>query len=470
MNIYNTLTKQKEKFIPLEENKVKMYVCGVTVYDFIHIGNARPYIVFDTIRRYLEYKGYEVTYVQNFTDIDDKIINRANEENITPKQLSDKYIKEAIKDCQMLNIKKATFNPRVTEEIQEIIQMIQILIKKGYAYESLGTVFFNTALFKDYGKLSSKKLEELEIGTRVKFDETKLNKTDFVLWKPKKENEIAFLSPWGEGRPGWHIECSAMAKKYLGEQIDIHAGGEDLIFPHHENEIAQSECANSKKFANYWLHNGFINIDNEKMSKSKGNFFTIRDIAKEVPYDTIRFFLLTTHYRHSINFSLDLLQSAKTSLSRIKNCVKNLDYIIKNTTGSLKQEESVILQKADIYKTKFENAMEDDFNTADAISYIFELVTFINSNVNENSSNQFAKNMLQILLTLTDILGILYKAENIDTENIDIEKIEQLIKAREQARKNKDYKKADEIREELKNIGILIEDTRAGVRWSKIDG
>ena len=303
MKVYNTLTRQKEEFMPIEKNKVKMYVCGPTVYDFIHIGNARPYVVFDTVRRYLEYKGYEVNYVQNFTDVDDKIINRANAEGVSMEEISNKYIDEALKDAKLLNVKQSTYNPRVTEEIKEIIEMIEILIENKNAYEKDGTVFFDTKSFKEYGKLSGKKLDELEIGARIKLDEAKKNPTDFVLWKPKKEGEPAWKSPWGEGRPGWHIECSVMAKKYLGEEIDIHAGGEDLVFPHHENEIAQSECCNKKTFAKYWLHNGFINVDNEKMSKSKGNFFTIRDITEKIPYDVVRFFILSGHYINPINFS-----------------------------------------------------------------------------------------------------------------------------------------------------------------------
>ena len=311
MKLYNTLTRQKEEFIPLEENKVKMYVCGPTVYDYIHIGNARPYIVFDTIRRYFEYKGYSVDYVQNFTDIDDKIINKANSEGVSMEVISNRYIDEALKDAKALNVKEPTYAPRVTQEIKEIIEMIKTLIEQKNAYEVDGTVFFDTTSFKDYGKLSGKKLDELEIGSRIKLDEAKKNETDFVLWKPKKEGEPAWQSPWGEGRPGWHIECSVMAKKYLGEEIDIHAGGEDLIFPHHENEIAQSECCNHKPFAKYWIHNGFINIDNEKMSKSKGNFFTVRDIAKEVPYDVIRFFILCGHYRAPINFSREAVEASK---------------------------------------------------------------------------------------------------------------------------------------------------------------
>ncbi|MDE6181970.1 MAG: cysteine--tRNA ligase, partial [Eubacteriales bacterium] len=381
MKVYNTLTRQKEEFIPIEKNKVKMYVCGPTVYDFIHIGNARPYVVFDTVRRYLEYKGYDVTYVQNFTDVDDKIINRANAEGVSMEEISNRYIDEALKDAKLLNVKQSTYNPRVTEEIKEIIEMIEILIENKNAYEKDGTVFFDTNSFKEYGKLSGKKLDELEIGARIKLDEAKKNPTDFVLWKPKKEGEPAWKSPWGEGRPGWHIECSVMAKKYLGEEIDIHAGGEDLVFPHHENEIAQSECCNKKTFAKYWLHNGFINVDNEKMSKSKGNFFTIRDITEKIPYDVVRFFILSGHYRNPINFSQELMEASSNALDRIKNCVKKVNYIIENTQGQLTEEEKNILNNANEFKPQFEKAMYDDFNTADAITAIFEIVKFANINI-----------------------------------------------------------------------------------------
>ena len=465
MKVYNTLTRQKEEFIPIEKNKVKMYVCGPTVYDFIHIGNARPYVVFDTVRRYLEYKGYEVNYVQNFTDVDDKIINRANAEGVSMEEISNKYVEEALKDAKLLNIKPATHNPRVTQEIKEIIIMIEDLIRNGNAYEKDGTVFFDTDSFKEYGKLSGKKLDELEIGARIKLDEAKKNPTDFVLWKPKKDGEPAWQSPWGQGRPGWHIECSVMAKKYLGEQIDIHAGGEDLIFPHHENEIAQSECCNKKTFAKYWLHNGFINVDNEKMSKSKGNFFTIRDITQKIPYDVVRFFILSGHYRNPINFSQELMEASKNSLDRIKNCVKSIKHIIENTSGNLTEQEAKLLCDCDEFRIQFEKAMDDDFNTADAITAIFEFVKFSNINISEKSSKEFAEKILDKIMVLSNILGILFEFEELD---IDIAKIEQLIEKRQDARKNKDYKLADEIRDELKTMGILIEDTSAGVRWSKM--
>ena len=466
MKVYNTLTRQKEEFVPIENGKVKMYVCGPTVYDFIHIGNARPYVVFDTIRRYLEYKGFEVNYVQNFTDIDDKIINRANKEKIKMQDVSQKYIKEAIIDATRLNVKTPTKNPKVTDEIEEIINFIKVLINKKYAYEIDGTVFFDTKAFNEYGKLSKKVLEELEIGSRVKFDETKKNSTDFVLWKPKKENEPFWTSPWSDGRPGWHIECSAMAKKYLGEQIDIHAGGADLIFPHHENEIAQSEACTGKQFAKYWLHNGFINVDNEKMSKSKGNFFTLRDIVKEIPYDVIRFFILSTHYRNPINFSKELIESSKNGLERIKNCIKNLNYFLDNNkTKDILAKEEVLLEKVNVFRFNFEKFMDDDFNTADAISVIFEFVKFINTNITEENSAFFVSKVLNELTTLIDVLAILYKQD--DEKIIDIEEIEKLIEKRNNAKKNKDFVLADKIRHDLKQKGIILEDTRNGVRWSK---
>lgn len=468
MKLYNTLTRQKEDFIPLEENKVKMYVCGPTVYDFIHIGNARPYVVFDTIRRYFEYKGYDVNYVQNFTDVDDKIINRANNEGVDAKVIADRYIEEALKDAKALNVKEPTYAPRVTQEIKEIIEMIQTLIEQKNAYEVDGTVFFDTVSFKEYGKLSGKKLDELEIGSRIKLDEAKKNETDFVLWKPKKEGEIAWQSPWGEGRPGWHIECSVMAKKYLGEEIDIHAGGEDLIFPHHENEIAQSECCNHKTFAKYWLHNGFINIENEKMSKSKGNFFTVRDIAKEVPYDVIRFFILCGHYRAPINFSREAMEASKKSLDRIKNCVNNLNHLINNAkVENITEEEKNldIFKNINNHKNTFEEEMENDFNTSNAITCIFEIVRLINITVNANSSKEFLQMLLNELISLCNVLGILYETEQ-NNNTIDEKEIEELIAKRQEAKKNKDYKLADEIRDSLKSKGIILRDTSSGVVWS----
>lgn len=469
MKLYNTLTRQKEDFIPLEEKKVKMYVCGPTVYDFIHIGNARPYVVFDTIRRYFEYRGYNVTYVQNFTDVDDKIINKANIEGVDANVIANRYIEEALKDAKALNVKNPTYAPRVTEEIKEIIEMIQTLIEQKNAYEIDGTVFFDTSSFKEYGKLSGKKLDELEIGSRIKLDESKKNDTDFVLWKPKKEGEISWKSPWGEGRPGWHIECSVMAKKYLGEEIDIHAGGEDLVFPHHENEIAQSECCNHKPFAKYWLHNGFINIENEKMSKSKGNFFTVRDIAKEVPYDVIRFFILCGHYRAPINFSREAMEASKKSLDRIKNCVKNLNHLINNSIieNMLDDEKSLdVFKNIDNYKSSFKDEMDNDFNTSNAITCIFEIVRLINSVANDKCSKEFLQKLLNEILSLCNVLGILYETGE-EKQNIDEKEIEELIAKRQEAKKNKNYKLADEIRDSLKEKGIILRDTSAGVVWSK---
>lgn len=468
MKLYNTLTRQKEKFEPLEKGKIKMYVCGPTVYNYIHIGNARPYVVFDTIRRYMEYKGYEVNYVQNFTDIDDKIINRANEEHTTMQDIADKYIQEAFKDAEGLNIKKATTHPRVTQEMPEIIQMIQTLIDKGFAYEAEGSVYFDTTKFKDYGKLSKKNIDELQAGAseRVDIDKNKKNPMDFVLWKPAKINEPKWQSPWGEGRPGWHIECSVMAKKYLGETIDIHAGGEDLIFPHHENEIAQSEAANGKLFAKYWLHNGFINIDNEKMSKSKGNFFTLREVANEFPYEVIRFFILNGQYRMPINFSRELLQAAQNGLERIKNSMNNINYIINVTKiDTLTQNEEELLKQLPKYKIDFEKAMDDDFNTADAVTAIYEIAKFANINVGENTSKEFALAVKKEFKTLTDVLGLVID-EKVEQNEIDIKEIEELIAKRQEAKKAKNFVLADKIRDDLKQKGIILEDTRQGVRWS----
>lgn len=468
MKLYNTMTGKKEEFEPLEKNKVKMYVCGPTVYDYIHIGNARPYVIFDTIRRYLEYKGYDVTYVQNFTDVDDKIIKRANEEGVTMNVIADRYVEEALKDARGLNVKDATFNPRVTNEMDNIISMIKTLIDKGYAYESDGSVYFDTKSFKGYGKLSHKNIDELEEGrsNRLGADENKNKKSpmDFVLWKPKKNGEPFWESPWSQGRPGWHIECSVMAKKYLGDTIDIHAGGEDLIFPHHENEIAQSEAANGKTFSKYWLHNGFINVDNEKMSKSKGNFFTLRDIVKEVPYDVVRFFILSGHYRSPINFSRDLMESAGNGLDRIKNSYKNLEfYTEKAIDKEMSNNEKALLKEADKFRMNFEKAMDDDFNTADAVTAIFEMARFSNINVNAESSKEFANKIKEEYISLCAILGISFEKE----ENSDDAEIEKLIAKRQEARKNKDWATADSIRDELNAKGIILEDTSAGIRWSR---
>lgn len=466
MKLYNTLTRQKEEFVPIEEGKVKMYVCGPTVYNYIHIGNARPYVVFDTVRRYFEYKGYEVTYVQNFTDVDDKIIKKANEEHSTMEEISGRYIKEAFTDADGLNVKRATIHPRVTQEMDNIIAMIQTLIDKGYAYENDGTVYFNTKKDNGYGKLSKKNLDELIAGAseRVSLDEAKINSTDFVLWKPFKPGEPKWQSPWGEGRPGWHIECSVMAKKYLGDTIDIHAGGEDLIFPHHENEIAQSECANGCEFAHYWLHNGFITINNEKMSKSAGNFFTVREIAAEFPYEVIRFFILNGHYRMPLNFSRELLQSCQNGLERIKNCKKDLEHYTANAAvESITAEEKEKLSEIDAFRTQFEAAMDDDFNTADAVTAIYELVRYSNKAMKEGVSREFAKKALDEMVALCEVLGLNRQEE--EKQDEDAEKIEALIAKRTEAKKNKDFATADSIRDELSAMGITIKDTRQGVQW-----
>lgn len=466
MKVYNTLTRKKEEFIPIEEGKVKMYVCGPTVYDYIHIGNARPYVVFDTVRRYMEYKGYDVTYVQNFTDVDDKIINRANKENSTMQEISDRFIQEAFHDADGLHVKRATVHPRVTEEMDHIIEMIATLIEKGFAYEDKGTVYFDTKAFQEYGKLSRKNLDELIAGAseRVAQDDAKKNSTDFVLWKPYKPGEPKWDSPWGEGRPGWHIECSVMAKQYLGETIDIHAGGEDLIFPHHENEVAQSEAANGKQFAKYWLHNGFITINNEKMAKSAGNFFTVREISEQFPYEVIRFFILNGQYRSPINFSRELMQACQNGLERIKNCKKDLNYYIEsgNIVESAKNDKESI-QELSKFKEQFETAMDDDFNTADAIAAIYELVRFSNKAIKENASKEFASQCLDLLNHLCAVLGILEEKEEAVDE--DREKIEALIAKRTEAKKNKDFAAADAIRDELTAMGITLKDTRQGVQW-----
>ena len=466
MKIYNTLTRQKEEFVPVHPGKVGMYVCGPTVYNYIHIGNARPMIIFDTVRRYFEYKGYEVNYVSNFTDVDDKIIKKANEEGVTATEIAERYIKECKQDMEALNIKPATHQPRATEEIGGMIKMIQTLIKKGHAYEVDGTVYFKTRSFKDYGKLSKKNIDDLEAGHReikVTGEEGKEDPLDFVLWKPKKEGEIAWDSPWGEGRPGWHIECSEMSKKYIGDTIDIHAGGEDLIFPHHENEIAQSEACNGEKFANYWMHNGFLNINNKKMSKSAGNFFTVREIGEKYPLQVIRFFMLSAHYRTPLNFSDTLVESAKTGLDRILTAIDLCrEMAAKEETGSLSKEETEHFANIEVLVKKFEDAMEDDFNTADAVSAIFEIVSESNSTVKDFSAD-YAKKVLKVLEDLCSVLGI----ETTKEEEILDEEIEKLIEERQAARKNKDFARADEIRDQLLEQGIVLKDTREGVKWRR---
>lgn len=465
MKLYNTLTRKKEEFKPIEEGKVKMYVCGPTVYNFFHIGNARPFIIFDTFRRYLEYRGYEVTYVQNFTDVDDKIINRANEEGITPFEVADKYIEEYFKDADGLGIKRASIHPRVTENIQEIIDFIQDLISKNHAYESKGDVYFDTKSFDQYGKLSKQNLEELDLGARIEVSEIKKNPMDFALWKAKKEGEIGWTSPWGEGRPGWHIECSVMSSRYLGETIDIHAGGQDLIFPHHENEIAQSECKSGKIFANYWIHNGYININNEKMSKSKGNFFMVRDIAKEVDLEIVRFFMLSAHYRNPVNFSHEMLMQAKAGMERLYNTREKLEFTINSATvENMSTEESNMIEELNSFRSRFVESMEDDINTADAVASIFELAKFINTKVDENSSKEWMQKNLEMFTELTGVLNIIQRREDDSLA----EDVERLIEERVQAKKDKNFQRADEIREELKAMGIELEDTRQGTKWKRI--
>ena len=471
MKVYNTLTRKKEEFVPLEDNKVKMYVCGPTVYNLIHIGNARPMICFDTVRRYLEYKGYDVNYVSNFTDVDDKIIKKANEEGVSAEEISTRYIAECKKDMAGMNIKPATTHPLATQEIPGMIDMIQTLIDKGYAYEKNGTVYYRTRKFEGYGKLSKKNIDELEAGHRddahqlkVSGEDEKEDPLDFVLWKPKKEGEPYWESPWSEGRPGWHIECSVMSKKYLSDEIDIHAGGEDLIFPHHENEIAQSEAANGVPFSKYWMHNAFLNIDNKKMSKSMGNFFTVREISEEYDLQVLRFFMLNAHYRNPINFSRELMESAKNSLDRIITSVDNLKHLIANgKQGDMTEEEKGLLDKTKEFYYKFDNAMDDDFNTADAISAVFELVKYVNSNSSSDNTTAYLTTLKEKITTLTDVLGLIVdkKEEMLDSE------IDELIAKRQQARKDKNFALADQIRDELLSKGIILEDTREGVRWKR---
>ena len=467
MRIYNTLTKKKEEFIPLEEGKVKMYVCGPTVYNFIHIGNARPMIVFDTVRRYMEYKGYEVNYVSNFTDVDDKIIAKAVEEGVSAEEISSRYIKECKKDMADMNVKPATTHPLATQEIDGMIDMIQTLMDKGFAYEVNGTVYFRVKNFKEYGKLSHKNLEDLQSGFRslqVSGENQKEDPLDFVLWKPKKEGEPFWKAPWSEGRPGWHIECSVMSKKYLGEEIDIHAGGEDLVFPHHENEIAQSECCNGKQFARYWMHNAFLNIDNRKMSKSLGNFFTVREIGEKYDLQVLRFFMLNAHYRSPLNFSAELMEASKNSLERIVTCVEQLKHLLETAEKTeMTAEEKALEAEVLEYVKKYENSMEDDFNTADAIAAIFELVKFANTKANENSTAAFVQYLFDTIVHLSDVLGLIVNKE---AEILD-EEIEKLIEERQMARKEKNFKRADEIRDELAAMGIILKDTREGVQWKR---
>ncbi len=471
MRIYNTETKTLEEFKPITPGKVSMYVCGPTVYNLIHIGNARPMIVFDTVRRYFEYKGYEVNYVSNFTDVDDKIIKKANEEGVDASVISERYIKECKKDMADLNVRPATTHPQATKEIQGMIDMISTLIDKGYAYVvDDGTVYFAVDKDPNYGELSHKNLDDLQSGFRsiaVSGEDQKRSPLDFVLWKPKKEGEPYWDSPWCQGRPGWHIECSVMSRKYLGETIDIHAGGEDLIFPHHENEIAQSECANGKPFVHYWMHNAFLNIDNHKMSKSLGNFKTVRDVDAVYDPQVLRFLMLSAHYRSPLNYSVELMDAAKTSYERLVNCCRNLDYNIENAADKeISEEEKKLLEQAHQYRLQFEKVMDDDFNTADAISALFDLMRFINTNSGTENSKTYLASLRKEFTELSDVLGLIVdrKPEASDDETA---YIEEKIKERQEARKARDFKKADAIRDELKAKRILLEDTKEGVKWTK---
>ncbi len=468
MKIFNTLTRMKEDFVPLEEGKVSMYVCGPTVYNFIHIGNARPMIVFDTVRRYFEYKGYDVNYVSNFTDVDDKIIKKAMEEGVDSEVISQRYIAECRKDMEGMNVLPATTHPQATQEIGGMLEMIQTLIDGGHAYVAKdGTVYFRTKSFKEYGKLSHKNLDEMMSGLRelkVTGEDNKEESSDFVLWKPKKEGEPYWESPWCQGRPGWHIECSVMSKKYLGEQIDIHAGGEDLVFPHHENEIAQSEAANGKSFAAYWMHNAFLNIDNRKMSKSLGNFFTVREISEKYDLQVLRFFMLSAHYRSPLNFSAELMEASKSGLERILTAIERLrDAEKKAESQELTAQEEKWLESAKELVAKYENAMEDDFNTADAISAVFELAKLSNTTAGENSSKSYVQAVKAMIQRLCDVLGILTERQE---EVLDAQ-VEEMIAARQQARKERNFALADQIRQNLLDMGIVLEDTREGVKWKR---
>ena len=462
MKVYNTLTRKKEEFVTLKPGEVSMYVCGPTVYNFFHIGNARTFIVFDTVRRYLEYRGYNVKFIQNFTDIDDKMINKAHEENTTVKELGDRYIAEYYKDADALNIERATVNPRATEFIGHIIDFVKVLVDKGYAYEVDGDVYFSTKKFVGYGKLSGQNLEDLQAGARISVDERKKDPMDFAVWKSKKPGEPAWDSPWGPGRPGWHIECSSMAYNLLGETIDIHAGATDLIFPHHENEIAQSESRTGKPFAKYWMHAAFVNVDNRKMSKSLNNFFTAREILKEYDPDIIRLFMLSSHYRTQINFSKELLDSSKSAMERLYNSIGNLEnLLVEVKTDELKEEEKAFAEKLKEYKAKYIEKMDDDFNTADALAVIFDMVKDININININSSKHMIKFSLDTIRELGAPLGMLQGStkESLESE------IESLIQERQKARKDKNWALADKIRDDLKSRGITLEDTPQGVRW-----
>lgn len=467
MKIYNTLTRQKQEFVPIDKNEVKIYACGPTVYNYIHIGNARPLIIFDTLRRYMEYRGMKVTFVQNFTDVDDKMINRAKEEGTTVKELGDRFIAEYFKDAQALGVHEATIHPKATENIDAIIDVIKKLEENGYAYNVDGDVYFATKKFKEYGKLSKQPLEDLEAGARIDVNEHKKDAMDFALWKKQKEeSEIAWESPWGMGRPGWHIECSAMVNKYLGETIDIHAGGQDLIFPHHENEVAQSECANGKPFANYWMHNGYINIDNKKMSKSLGNFFTARDIIEKYDGETVRFFMLSAHYRNPVNFSDTLMEQSKSALERVYTCIDNLEFLKGNSEEkTLTDTEKEFLSKLDNFKEKFIGAMDDDLNTADAIAAVFDIVYASNTALSGENSREVIEKTIALIRELGNVLGLFQKSNE---KSIDAE-IEKMIEQRNKAREEKDWATADAIRDKLKEMNIVLKDTPLGVKWSYIE-
>lgn len=468
MKLFNSMSRKKEEFVPITPGEVKMYCCGPTVYNYIHVGNARPMILFDVLRRYLEYRGYNVTFVQNFTDVDDKIIKRANEEHATSQEISEKYIEEYFKDAHGLGVRDATVHPKATENIQQIIDLVQTLIDKGYAYPVNGDVYYRTKKFEGYGKLSHQPIEDLQAGARIDVNDVKEDPLDFALWKAAKPGEPYWDSPWGQGRPGWHIECSAMSNRYLGKTIDIHCGGEDLQFPHHENEIAQSEAANGCKFVNYWLHNGFINIDNKKMSKSLGNFFTVREAAAAYGYDCIRMFMLMSHYRSPLNYSGEILMQAKAALERLRTAKSNLEFFIANgRDGALSEADAAFAAGLDQYREKFDAVMDDDFNTADAISVIFEMVREINAAVSPASdpSKALAQACLERLLELCDVLGIPFGSDS--SEDPEAKAIEEKIAARQAARKAKNWAEADRIRDELKADGIVLEDTPQGVKWKR---
>ena len=469
MKLFNSQTGKKEAFQPIEPQKVKLYACGPTVYDYIHVGNARPVITFDALRRYLEWRGYDVTFVQNFTDVDDKIIDRANREGISCDELTERFIEEYYTDARGLGVEDATVHPKATENIEGIIEAVQTLIDKGFAYQVGGDVYFRTEKFPHYGALSGQNIEDLQAGARVGVGEEKENPMDFALWKGAKPGEVSWDSPWGAGRPGWHIECSVMANRYLGKTVDIHAGGQDLTFPHHENEVAQSEALNGCKFVNYWMHNGFLSIDSKKMSKSLGNFFTVRDAAEAYGYDTIRMFMLMSHYRSPLNYSGEILAQAKAGLERLYNAVDNLEFLIKHAEASaLTTEEQSFLETLPNYKTRFIEAMDDDFNTADGIAVIFELVREVNgaTAADKSPSKPFAEACLTAIRELADVLGLLYAKDASGADDLDVQ-VEALIEARQEARANKNWAEADRIRDELKDMGIVLEDTPQGVKWKK---